>query len=170
MLPSVDTDVIYNITVWRCQTLIAILLLHNSPPFIMTMFPLWHVIDCFNGFYRLFIILLQKWINTTSLHAWLDQAPDICHGEYWSVFQNGHSCHCVQLVTHRNCQDCLSLPDVLTVHVGALLANNALYCNWSVRWSPVACCLPEAVNVFGSFGFAIRNSYSQSLSGLLQLI
>lgn len=37
--------------------------------FIMALFPLWHLIDRYNGFYRLFISLLQQWINTTSSHA-----------------------------------------------------------------------------------------------------
>lgn len=42
--------------------------------FIMTLFPPWHLIDWYNGFYRLFISLLPQWINT-SLHAWLNRLP-----------------------------------------------------------------------------------------------
>lgn len=39
-------------------------------PFIMALSPLWQLIDWCNGFYRVFISLLQQWIDTTSLHAW----------------------------------------------------------------------------------------------------
>lgn len=58
------------IPMWRCQSLIPEpCVLKVLAVFIMALFPLWHLIDWYNGFYRLFINLLQQWINTTSLHA-----------------------------------------------------------------------------------------------------
>lgn len=66
----VSAGTIYSIPTWRCQTLIPVLcLVKVLSVFIMALFPLWHLIDWYNGFYRLFINLLQQWINTTSLHA-----------------------------------------------------------------------------------------------------
>lgn len=58
--------------------------------FIMALFPLWHLIDRYNGFYRLFISLLQQWINTTSSHAWLTRVPGVCSRAYWFVSVNSH--------------------------------------------------------------------------------
>lgn len=72
---------------WRCQSLIPEpCVLKVLAVFIMALFPLWHLIDWYNGFYRLFINLLQQWINTTSLHAWLNRVPGFCSRAHWSVF------------------------------------------------------------------------------------
>ena len=58
---------------------------------IITLFAHCHLIDWYNGFYRLFISLLQQWINTTSLHAWLNWLPGICSRAHWFVFVNSHN-------------------------------------------------------------------------------
>lgn len=72
---------------WRCQSLIPDpCVLKVLAVFIMALFPLRHLIDWYNGFYRLFINLLQQWINTTSLHAWLNRVPGICSRAHWSLF------------------------------------------------------------------------------------
>lgn len=59
-------------------------------PFRTALSPLWQLIDWCNGFYRLFISLLQQWINTTSSHAWAEGLPGVCCGPRYSAFLNGY--------------------------------------------------------------------------------
>lgn len=95
-------------------------------PFIMPPSPLWQLIDWCNGFYRLFISLLQQWIDTTSLRAWAKGLAGDRHitQRFWMV---------ISVTYCRNKNICVSMPDAV-ISVGYCVDNNAL----ELLTSPVA--------------------------------